>query len=237
MSRVCNKGDVDCNRVEGYEKPQGTPVKKEPATPKLDSPSCKKIKEHCKKVAEFPGICLANRTKRFKEKCDYTKGISEQGRLLPGGIGKTYPLGDGGGSVDSSKGLGVKAGRKIFKFFSDEELYSKHIYFTVRRHASAIHACYEKNRLDNPNLAGKVVVTCTINKDGNTENVKIESTTLNNKDVEDFLLNEFKRMKFAKPFADGIHVMRFPYNFEPYLQPEQVRHEPESKQIRAFSED
>jgi len=80
----------------------------------------------------------------------------------------------------------------------------------VRRRASAIRAVYEKALMRNPNLAGKVVVTLRIGKDG-----RVLSVTLNgglDTSFDQALTRLFKRFRF--PAGAEERTLKVPLNFK-----------------------
>lgn len=63
----------------------------------------------------------------------------------------------------------------------------------VIKHNKAIQYCYERALKRNPNLKGKLVLRITITPQGTVKDVKIVSSTLNNRKVEQCVLNRIRR--------------------------------------------
>jgi TonB family protein len=63
----------------------------------------------------------------------------------------------------------------------------------VTRHNNAIQYCYERELKRNPNLRGKLVLRITITPQGTVKKVKIISSTLNNRRVEQCVISRIKR--------------------------------------------
>jgi TonB family protein len=63
----------------------------------------------------------------------------------------------------------------------------------VLKHKNAIQYCYERALKRNPNLKGKLVVRFTITPEGTVKNVKIISSTLQSRQVEQCVLNRIRR--------------------------------------------
>jgi len=82
----------------------------------------------------------------------------------------------------------------------------------VRRHARGIRYCYERELQDDADLEGRIVVNWTINLDGHVSRRSIESNDMGTRDVENCLLREVGRMRFAEPDG-GLVLVRYPFSF------------------------
>ena len=140
-----------------------------------------------------------------------------------GGYGRIHGL----GAIDTGGGTGRRAnvgiGRKKSKRVAKLKLAGGRstggcdkgdIQKNVRRRAAAIRACYERQLLTKPELAGKLTVQWTINPEGGVEAIKPVSDSLGNNEVADCVLRALRRIRFKKPDA-GICVILWPFVFQP----------------------
>ncbi|MBI5939167.1 MAG: energy transducer TonB, partial [Caulobacterales bacterium] len=84
----------------------------------------------------------------------------------------------------------------------------------ISRHANEIRYCYEVELTKEPNLAGKIGVTFTIDPTGAISDANIAQTTLNNNNVEQCLLTRIRRWKFPEPKGGGVCVINYPWVFK-----------------------
>jgi hypothetical protein len=148
------------------------------------------------------------------------KGTGRGGGGL-GGYGRIQGLGkiDTGGGVGMKASLGKKGTRKVaridFGQGSAEGFCEKgNIRSVVMRRVGAIKACYEQQLILKPDLQGKVDVRWTINAEGGVDNATVIGTTLNDGNVENCVVRQIRRMKFAKP-KGGICIVKWPFVFNP----------------------
>lgn len=85
----------------------------------------------------------------------------------------------------------------------------------VLRHNKSIQYCYERQLKRNPNLRGKIVVRFTITPQGSVTDVKIVSSDLNNRKVEQCVINRIRRWNdFGQVDASkGSTTIRQAYTF------------------------
>ena len=83
----------------------------------------------------------------------------------------------------------------------------------VNNHIGELRACYEKELTKTKDLLGKVVFEWIINPDGNVSIVIIQSSSLNNKNMESCLLNSIKFWRFPAPKGGGMAKVEFPISF------------------------
>ncbi|AZZ35670.1 hypothetical protein CIK05_02265 [Bdellovibrio sp. qaytius] len=83
----------------------------------------------------------------------------------------------------------------------------------MRTHVPQYKECYDAEIKKNKKLEGKVVLRWMINGDGQVEEEKIQTTTLNNKKVEKCLLNVLSKTTFPKPDAGAIADVSYPLLF------------------------
>ena len=82
----------------------------------------------------------------------------------------------------------------------------------VKANEAALVSCYNRARAKKPGLKGKVVMKWRIGLDGKTFKVLVESTTLNDKSVEDCLRRQLEAAHFPKP-KGGMCQIRYPFRF------------------------
>lgn len=90
----------------------------------------------------------------------------------------------------------------------------------VRAHLNQIQACYtrELNKLDRSRraeLGGKVVLKWDIVEKGAAKNVKVISTTLNNRAIEDCMKSRLATWQFPEPPAGLVGEVTFPFLLKP----------------------
>lgn len=81
----------------------------------------------------------------------------------------------------------------------------------VRGHLPEIQRCYERGRMDDPDLKGRVTVRITISAIGAVSAARIDSSTLGNGGVEGCILNAVQTWKFPAPIG-GSAVISYPFN-------------------------
>ena len=84
----------------------------------------------------------------------------------------------------------------------------------VKRKASALRNCYERQLLADPELSGKIVMRWKVQLDGKASDVSVQSSTMKNAKVEKCMTRVIKRMRFDKPDG-GICVIDFPFVYSP----------------------
>ncbi len=84
----------------------------------------------------------------------------------------------------------------------------------ISRHANEIRYCYEVELNKEPNLAGKIGVSFTIDPTGAVSDANIAQTTLNNNNVEQCVLTRIRRWKFPEPKGGGVCVINYPWVFK-----------------------
>ncbi|MCK6511419.1 TonB family protein [Myxococcota bacterium] len=85
----------------------------------------------------------------------------------------------------------------------------------VRRWSSRMRYCYERQLIQHPELAGRLVVFFVINPKGRVQTAKIASATLKNRPLERCVVSIFRAMRFPAPFGGGIVHVRYPLLFRP----------------------
>ena len=74
------------------------------------------------------------------------------------------------------------------------------IKLTMDQHKAAIYSVYKRALLEEPNLAGKMIVKITINSEGNVTDTKLVSSQLGDNELENAILRRIRLIQF--PAAD-----------------------------------
>lgn len=83
----------------------------------------------------------------------------------------------------------------------------------IHANRSQVRSCYEGLIDRFPTLEGKVVIRCIISADGSVSEPSVDSSTVNNAELEACVVDRVQRWAFPKP-GGGIRVMfRYPYVF------------------------
>lgn len=154
-----------------------------------------------------------------------TRGLGDRGDGLGGGgevagIGGTGTRGiaggDGrygeeGGNVGAKKSGAVR--NLTGEILSLGSLDASLIDEVVKRHASAIRYCYQRELTKDPSLAGKVVVKFTIGGDGRVSRAGIKRSSLGSGAAESCITRRFHTMQFPEPKGNGIVIVSYPFMF------------------------
>jgi outer membrane biosynthesis protein TonB len=127
------------------------------------------------------------------------KGGGGIGILGAGNIGK----GAVGGTVSHATARSIAAQGSI-----DKEAVAK----VVNSHLQEVRACYERELLRDPGLAGKIVLEWGISTSGTVSSAKTKSSTMKNASVEGCILNSLKTWKFP-PARGGNVIISYPFMF------------------------
>ena len=148
-------------------------------------------------------------------------GGSGSGKIGLGTLGTIGRGGGGGSGVGYGRGVGRLRGRRIRaprisvgQAVVMGSLSKEIIRRIIRRHLNQVRYCYQKELQANPRLAGRVVVKFTIDPSGKVVAVKVQSSTLNNKKVEQCVARAVKNWLFPKPTGGGVVVVSYPFNFK-----------------------
>ncbi len=158
-------------------------------------------------MRQVAGVKLARSAKEL--------GVARAGGTGGGGVGIGELKATEGGSV----GLGGKENVKVASRIRTEGpkitgfLDANSIRQTIMRRMGMIKYCYEKVLKKNPQLHGKVVVKFTINAKGRVTKYSIESSTLNNEEVEGCVLRVIRRLRFPPPKEGGEVTVSYPIVF------------------------
>ena len=142
-----------------------------------------------------------------------------------GGGGEGFGRVHGLGKVDTGGGKGVNAkigGKKKKKVAVKvtrgapkvgQFCAKSNISAVVGRGSGGIKYCYEKELQTNPNLAGKVTLSWTVNLQGQVLKAFVASSSLNNKSVESCMTRQVKRWRFDPP-KGGHCIIQYPFTFK-----------------------
>lgn len=84
----------------------------------------------------------------------------------------------------------------------------------IKQEHKSYSSCYDDGLKINPELEGRVVVDFEIGSDGTVQKAKVGSSTLNNKIVENCLIEKIKTFKFHTPPKKTIVEIKFPFDFK-----------------------
>ncbi|HET7505299.1 MAG TPA: TonB family protein, partial [Kofleriaceae bacterium] len=74
--------------------------------------------------------------------------------------------------------------------------------------------CYERGKMDDPNLRGSVTVRITIAEDGSVANAQVTSSTLGSPQVEACITREVAHWQLPRPPGGGPVSLSYPFAFE-----------------------
>lgn len=84
---------------------------------------------------------------------------------------------------------------------------------TVGMHQAKLDACYAASAKTTPGLAGKVLVTLKIGRDGRVQDATITSTSLRDPDTEACLAGVLLGVRFPKLPDGDVAIVRYPFTF------------------------
>ena len=157
---------------------------------------------------------------KFKDTGAGGKGTAIQGIS---GIG-TKGRGSGMGTYGNAEGFGDKTTVAIEPGGSEENFVGtidrEAVRRAVRANLNQIQACYtrELNKLDRSRraqLEGKVILQWDIVERGAAKNVKVYSTTLNNKSIEDCMKSRLATWQFPEPPKGLVGEVIYPFLLKP----------------------
>lgn len=82
----------------------------------------------------------------------------------------------------------------------------------VQARSNRIRNCFERELQINPALAGNISVTWRVQADGSVSDAAIGNSTMNNRSVENCILQTVDRMRFESPDG-GVCIINFPFVF------------------------
>jgi TonB family protein len=82
---------------------------------------------------------------------------------------------------------------------------------TVRGHLPEIQRCYERGKMDEPELRGRVTLKISVSATGAVSSATVETSTLHSSAVESCMIATVGGWTFAPP-AGGPAVISYPFN-------------------------
>lgn len=137
------------------------------------------------------------------------------------GFGRVHGLGsvDTGGGKGVSAKIGGKGKKKVEAKVSrgaatvGQFCAKSNIAAVVGRGSGGIKYCYEQALQTNPNLSGKVMLSWTVNLQGEVIKAFVASSTLNDKTVESCMTRVVQRWRFDPP-QGGHCIIQYPFTFK-----------------------
>ena len=113
----------------------------------------------------------------------------------------------GGVSRDASPGA-ASASRPTTKTGSIEPVQTQAV---VKSHLPEVQSCYERGKMDDPELHGRVTVRITIGPTGTVAASTLDSSSIGDSGVESCIVNAVHGWRFPAP-AGGSAVISYPFN-------------------------
>lgn len=129
------------------------------------------------------------------------------------GLGALAP--DGGAGQGTLGGNHLRSKVTTGAASVDKGLPPDAVRHVARRSAGRFRFCYEKALMKDPNLAGKVLVKLTIEKDGAVSSATDAGSTLPDKDVVACVVRAFTALRFPPTEHGGRVVITYPIVFAP----------------------
>lgn len=152
----------------------------------------------------------------------YGGGIGGGGRSMSGGFGSGAIAVRGRASGDNTVGQDqlavrdreartpeVAVGDPEIRGQLDREIIQR----VVREHRREIRACYEQELQRLPELEGQILVRWLISPDGAVAAASIESSTMNNSEVEGCVTRRVRSWRFPEPRGGGTVNVTYPFSF------------------------
>lgn len=133
-----------------------------------------------------------------------------RGTTLVKALGVLAGLEEASEEAAAGLGTGLGLGEPVFLGTIDREAVGE----VVRRHASQIRYCYQRELAKDPSLSGRVVVKFVIAGDGSVSTASVKSSSLDSSPVEQCLTGRVRRMRFPAPQGGGIVIVSYPFVFE-----------------------
>ena len=108
-------------------------------------------------------------------------------------------------AVENSKGKPVVTGA----------LDKDQIRAVIEKHRNKIRFCYEKQLLEQADLAGQVTMNFTIDASGGVIVAKVKNSSLNNTAVESCMARVIETWTFPEPRGGGTVIVNYPFSFSP----------------------
>jgi serine/threonine-protein kinase len=82
----------------------------------------------------------------------------------------------------------------------------------VKAHLPEVQRCYERGRMDEPDLKGRVTLKISVSESGGVTSAAVDTSTLHSSSVESCIANTVKGWKFPAPNG-GPAIISYPFNF------------------------
>lgn len=133
-------------------------------------------------------------------------GLKTSGR---GGNQNAYGAGGLGGK-DNVSIVGVDGIGDDFRSSIDKDAIRR----LIQKNKNAIKGCYDRALSRNKSISGKVVLSWKIAAGGKMISPRVKSTSLNNSDIEQCIINRLMVLKFPEPGAGEIALVDYPFVFK-----------------------
>jgi len=133
-------------------------------------------------------------------------GLKTSGR---GGNQNSYGAGGLGGK-DNVTIIGVDGLGDDFRSSIDKDAIRR----LIRKNKNAIKGCYDRALSRNKGISGKVVLSWKIAAGGKMISPKVKSSTLNNSQIEQCIINRLMVLKFPEPGVNEIAEVDYPFVFK-----------------------
>lgn len=85
----------------------------------------------------------------------------------------------------------------------------------ISTYTGGVKYLYNNALRNDPSLKGKITVKLTISEKGKVAKVEIASSTLNNKELEDAIMNRIYKWQFSEAIGSGDFVITYTFDFSP----------------------
>ncbi len=142
------------------------------------------------------------------------------GSMGGGGFGPGGPGGSGAiraAARDYNSDLGAKREAKPSVKLKNPDvsgaLDKRIIQKVVRQHQGELRACYEREAAKIKGLHGMISMMWVVSPQGTVTKAVVESSTMNNKNVEQCVANSIKFWRFPAPKGGGAVMVKYPFDF------------------------
>jgi TonB family protein len=85
---------------------------------------------------------------------------------------------------------------------------------TVKNNSQFLNSCYADALKEEPKLSGKMVVEWEIGEDGQVNNAKVLSSSLESESLENCVLTSVKKLTFPAPEKNQMALVSYPFVFK-----------------------
>jgi hypothetical protein len=83
----------------------------------------------------------------------------------------------------------------------------------VHLHMNEVKFCYDQELAKKPALAGRISVQFAISSAGQVFTSVMQSTSMNDAQVENCVVNAVRRWEFPRPMGGGMAIVLYPFSF------------------------